>query len=165
MNRWEDVVAKMAFLPREFFLGRWPVFANDISPPAGLLWPAELPASDALRRFYALCDGGAFGNCAYNIWGLAELPTRTERWIEELRDYDARGDILSPGGHLVFGEDSAGAPLIWDAATDRVATFFWKGGDWEPIAPSAEAFLNDLFNPDPAENPEWAESIEMILRA
>jgi hypothetical protein len=164
VNQWREVVVKMVALPREAFL-TCPLAANAVTPPSGSNWPDGLPVSQALRSFYGLCDGGTFGNCAFNVCGIGELASWTTKGIELLRDYDSRGDILLPGRHLVFGTDAEGAPLIWDAVTDHVATFFWKGGDWEPIADSAEAFLHGLFNPDPEEEPDWAQSVDAILAA
>ena len=121
MEAWEAVVAKMASLTREQLGADLPLLLNDITPPRGVDWTNGLPASETLRRFYALCDGGHFGNCAYHLFGVGELAGKTARWVEMLRDYDARGDVLIAGRHLVFGEDAAGAPLVWDSATDRVA--------------------------------------------
>lgn len=165
MREWKTVVRKMAGLTRGQLLGEWPLAGNDIAPPRQSEWPPSLPVCEAFLRFYALCDGGYFGNSAYRLFSLSEVAGRTGEWIDGLRDYDQRGDVLIPGRHVVFGEDSAGAPLVWDSHSGQVATFWFKGGDWEPIANSPEAFLERLFNPDPGRDAEWAEAIEQVLRS
>jgi hypothetical protein len=57
---------------------------------------------------------------------------------------------MLPGRHVVLATDSGGAPVVWDAEADRLASFFWKGGDWEPYNLGFEAFMEALFfRPEP----------------
>jgi hypothetical protein len=64
---------------------------------------------------------------------------------------------------LIFGNDASGAPLIWDRNSDRVSTFFFKGGDWEPIAKTFEEFMTALFFPKTIdENDTWHEALVQL---
>jgi hypothetical protein len=90
----------------------------------------------------------------YHWNSLATIRASTDYWINLLED-----DILSPEKHFVFATDSGGAPLIWNAAIGEVATYWWKGGQWEPEAASMGEFLKNLFNP-----PENHFSYELLLQ-
>lgn len=68
-----------------------------------------------------------------------------------------------PGRHLVFAEDAGGCPIILDSEGGSVSSFFFKGGDWEPIAPSMEKFLQDLFVENPAPG-DWEEYVAYFQR-
>ncbi len=136
-----------------------PLQVFEVYPTSGQEYPKELPRSQVLQAFYRLCDGGFFDDCRW--FRLSQLAEQTARWIDLLKDYDERGNILMPERHLVFAEDSGGAPIVWDAITDRVASFWRKGGDWEPIAESMEQFLAQMFNPG-SDHPMWFEALKQL---
>jgi len=161
MATWEVILANMARLTQDQLLSRMPLACNSIAAPTDLSWRSDLPTCETFRRFYALCDGGDFGNGMYHLHNADAAGVETDNWRELLREGEGK-EILVAGRHVVFGEDSAGAPLIWDAHTDAVSTFWFKGGTWEPVAVSPEAFFEALFHPDPHAEPEWALAIEQI---
>lgn len=124
---------------------QFPLLVFELSPPSGKPWPESLPACQGLQDFYAICDGGLLSS-QYNWLSLTNIAEETARWRAMLHNY--RGDdedILASGRHLVLAHDSAGAPVIWDAKADRLASFFWKGGDWEPYNLGFEEFMTALF--------------------
>lgn len=131
----------------------FPLLVFEAHPPTDAAWPRNLPASKPIRELFHICDGGFFAN--YNWLGLSTaLPQREQLtlqnfyWHEHLRDYYPNGtSALVKGQHLILGNDASGSPLIWDRNSDHVSTFFFKGGDWEPIAPTFEDFMDDLFFP------------------
>src|SRR5437763_16228657 len=150
---WQQVVRSILLrhVPDEY-----PFVAFEVRPPAGLPWPNGLPPSNGLQRFYSLCDGGNISQ--YNWAGISELQSLTERWVSSLRAYDDRGDVLSSSQHIAFATDASGCPVICDARSGSVSSFFFKGGDWEPLAPSVEDFLQYLFVSKP--KPEsWSEYV------
>lgn len=162
MSKWESVIAKMAQLTQEQLLSALPLAMNDITPPAdNFAWRPDLPICNPLLRFYTLCDGGTFGNSMYTLFPHSEVGSRTDKWRKELREA-GEIDELTAGRLLVFGEDSAGAPLVWSAHTDKVCTYWFKAGEWEEVADSPEAFMEELFHPDANANAEWALAIEQI---
>jgi hypothetical protein len=121
-------------------------WAWEIRVPSSDRWPSSLPVCQALKDFYQICDGGCFN--WFNWSALSQLVSLNALWLQQLRAYDQRGDVLFPDRHVVFALDSGGTPVIRDASTDQVATFYPYGGDWEPpLASSIEAFLSTLFNP------------------
>lgn len=157
-NDWRACLRAMVNSPE----GAFPLIIFEVDPASGQEFPKELPYSQLLDEFYRFCDGGYFKD--YRWFPIAELAAKTARWQELLTDYDDRGNILIRGRHLVFAEDSGGGPIVWDAATDRVASFWWKGGDWEPIAESMEQFLAQLFNPS-LDQPMWFEALKQLREA
>lgn len=125
-------------------------------------WPPALPVAPSLRQFYEICGGGEFGPMMRFI-PASQLAERTQSWIETLRNYDHRGDILVPARHLVFANDADGTPWILDASTGEVASFYWKGGDWEePRFRSHDEFMEHIFVPE-KDDPDWAAALEAIL--
>ena len=135
-----------------------PSFLYTVNPPAGAPFPTKIPASDSLRRFYEICDGGYFGPMIRLI-PIAELESETQRWIEILRDYDESGDVIAEGRHCVFANDADGTPWIYDAQTGEVASFYWKGGDWcDPRFAGFDDFMDDVLSPKP-DDPDWSTSI------
>jgi hypothetical protein len=122
------------------------------------------PACPGLWDFYALCDGGPLSN-QYNWLPLSEVQTTTERWRGILHDYHGDGrPILLSGRHVVLATDACGAPVVWDAEADRLASFFWKGGDWEPFNLGFEAFMVALFfSPEQvAAGDMWGEALGQL---
>jgi len=93
-----------------------------------------------------------------------EVGASTDRWLRWLQENEPQ-EALTAGRHVVFGEDSAGAPLVWDSHTDQISAYWFKGGEWETLAASPHAFFEALFNPDSKENPEWALAIAQIQNA
>ena len=114
--------------------------------------------------FYRLCDGGPL-SLQYNWCSLSELEAETATWCESLHNYHDDGQpVLIPGRHVVLAIDSGGAPVIWDADSDRLASFFFKGGDWEPYNMGFEEFMEALFF-DPervAAEGMWSEALEQL---
>lgn len=128
----------------------------EVRPASHALWPLGLVATSPLQEFYALCDGGYL---AHLHWAsLNDLSTLTVGWIEQLRDYDRRGDVLSAEEHVVFAIDADGCPVTWSATTGAVRSFFFKGGDWELLADSFEEFATTMFVTDPSPS-DWARFV------
>jgi hypothetical protein len=126
----------------------------DIHPPAFDHWPSHLPTCQALQDFYRLCDGGYFN--WFNWISLSQLEEDNRKWFQLLSDWDARGDVLLLGQHVVLAEDAGGCPVVWDTTTDEVRAFQFDGGDWEaPLASSVEEFLTALFNPEEEKEDDW----------
>jgi hypothetical protein len=71
---------------------------------------------------------------------------------------------LVPGRHVVVATDSGGAPVIWDAEADLLASFYFKGGDWEPYNVCFEEFMEALFfHPDKvAAGDLWVEALRQL---
>lgn len=143
----ESSIASLAQQQVEFIA--WAIY-----PPSFDHWPSHLPTCQALQDFYRLCDGGYFN---WFRWvSLSQLVEQNRKWFQLLSDWDTRGDVLLPERHVVLAEDGGGCPVVWDAATDQVRAFQFDGGDWEPpLAPSVEAFLTDLFNPEGEKGKDW----------
>lgn len=94
---------------------------------------------------------------------LCDLVERTNSWIKTLSNYNERGDILKAGRHVVFANDADGTPWIWDSKTGEVASFYWKGGDWEkPQFKSFNEFMEYVFIPEKEDN-DWHEVLRIIL--
>lgn len=140
-----------------------PFYLWAVDQPVPFEWPAALPFVDSLHRFYTVCGGGEFGPMIRFVTA-SRLAEQTESWTRTLRDYDARGDILFPGRHIVFANDADGTPWIVDASSGRVASFYWKGGDWEePQFTSHDEFMNYVFRPG-EDYPDWMAALEVILQ-
>lgn len=130
-----------------------------VNPPQPFNWPPELPVSETLTIFFSICDGGYIGD--FQWFRLNELAFETTHWLERLAGYSQdRSSPLIRGQHVVPGTDPAGAPLMWDSQTDLVATFWFKGGGWEPIG-GLDSFLQELFSPT---NPEdhWFQALAQL---
>ncbi len=149
----------------------FPLLVFTANPPVNVPWPQDLPASKPIIELFQLCDGGFFAD--YNWLGLSpELPAREQLirqnayWHEQLAGYYPDG--TSPfvkGQHLILGNDASGSPLIWDRNSHRVSSFFFKGGDWEPIASTFEEFMTDLFFPKTIdENDMWHEALAQLKK-
>lgn len=147
----------------------FPLLVFTANPPVNYPWPEHLPASPGIHELFSICDGGFFAD--YNWLGLsAQLPERERLtlqnayWHEHLAGYYPDGTSpLSDGQHLILGNDASGSPLIWDRNTDRVSTFFFKGGDWEPLESTLEEFMTGLFSPTTIEeNDMWHEALAQL---
>jgi len=159
---WREKVAALVRFYQTAAAREDPYVVYDVHPSSHGAWPPALPPSRSLQSFYALCNGGDFGPMVH-FAPLERLQEETDRWIDVLKDYDARGDILSSDRHVVFANDADGTPWILDAPTDRVASFYWKGGDWqEPRFPSFDAFMSDLFT-SRLDDGSWATVVERVL--
>jgi len=151
MRDWRHVIAqwvaqeqRIASLAEQH--GEYWTCARALSPPARDRWPDYLPTCQALHDFYRLCDGGSLE--WFQWFPVSQLAARNRQWVDSLRAWDARGDVLDAARHVVFAEDAGGCPVVWDARTDEVRTFQTDGGDWEPpLAHSLEVFLTQLLNP------------------
>lgn len=141
---------------------RSPLLVFKLEPPAGG-WPDALPGCPALRDLYALCDGGPL-SLQYTLEPASELTALTDGWRTALAD----DDVLEAGGHVVLGHDSGGAALVWDAATDAMATYFAAGGGWEPLDTDAEGFLQALLT-EPARVHAgcelWTEALQQLAES
>jgi len=127
------------------------------------VWPSELPCNDEIKEFYEICDGGNFGPMLRFI-PVENLVEQTNHWVKMLSNYDERGDIIKKGRHVVFAHDADGTPWIWDSQTGVVASFYWKGGDWEePFFPSFAEFMNYVFTPDAEDdNENWRKTLKTV---
>jgi hypothetical protein len=160
MPDWRSLLTKLV-AARESEL--FPLLVFRLAPPAGGQWPAGLPCCPALRDFYAGCDGGILDQ--FDWHAQADLERETDRWREMLHDYHGDGqDILASGKHVLFATDSAGAPVIWDATDNSVASFYSKGGGWEPFGRDFEGFLADLFDAARFQRPGdlWAQALAQL---
>lgn len=139
----------------------FPVFVYNFEPPSNREVPTGLPSSPIIREFYKICDGGIIDD--FRITSVSELTALNDTWRKSLIGYYPTG--LSPLGeeHLVLGTDGAGAPLVWDSTRDNLSTFWFKGGDWEPLNQSFEEFLNQyLVNYAPVEDGDlWYEALTL----
>ena len=132
----------------------YPFVVFGAEPPATYVWPSSIPCPRELHEFWAICGGGYF---AHENWlGADQAVAAARQWEARLSDYDARGAVLDCGRHLVFAIDSGGCPVIWDSHTDLVASFFFKGGDWEPTGLTMEQYLQATFV-TPAATDDWLE--------
>lgn len=125
MAAWEEIVAAMAQLTPQQISSTWPLTTNEIAPPGLFDWGEDLPPCEALQRFYSLCDGGVFGNCAYTIHSAEEILSQSDYWFGMLEEAG-----MIAGRHFVFGADASGSPLLWDVVTNQVVIFWCDGGDW-----------------------------------
>ena len=138
----------------------FPLLVYKAHPPSSDAWPPALPVSDSISQFYSVCDGGYIGEL--NWCSLNHIESQTHNWIDGLKGYYQDGrDVLVAGRHVVFAIDSGGAPLIWDSETDLMATFWFKGGDWEPTQHNLDEFLNALFAPS-KESGSWGEALVQL---
>ncbi|TWU22952.1 hypothetical protein Pla52o_24850 [Novipirellula galeiformis] len=166
MNDWREWLRSLVSMGD---CDTFPLLVFHANPPANEPWPSDLPASPAIRDLFAICDGGFFGD--FNWFGLSpQLPERERLtlqnayWHEQLSGYYPDGTSpLTSGQHLILGNDASGSPLIWDQINDRVSTFYFKGGDWEPIESSFEEFMVGLFFPETVEeNDFWHEALSQL---
>jgi hypothetical protein len=144
----ERGIASLAEQGGDYWTWTW---ARALHPPSLDSWPSHLPTCQALHDFYRLCDGGSLA--WFNWFPLSQLAERNRYWVQSMREWDARGDVLDSARQVVIAEDAGGCPVVWDALTDEVKAFQVDGGDWEsPLAGSMEAFLTKLLNPVKGEN-------------
>ena len=142
MPSWRERLAKLVAASPA---GEYPLLVFDAARPSGKEWPSHLPSCQGLKDFYGVCNGGVL-SVQYNWLPLERVSAETDRWRNLLEDYFGDGQpVLLEGRHVVLADDSSGAPLVWDASHDRMATFFPKGGDWEPFRLSFEDFMTALF--------------------
>ena len=162
---WAEKLAKMAaFYQQPGSDLREPFYLWDVQPAAPFEWPSSVPYVKSLARFYAVCSGGEFGPMIRFV-PVRSLANETERWRQLLAQYDSRGDILRTGEHIVFANDADGSPWILHVATGRVASFYWKGGDWQdPPFPSHDDFMEYVLDPGP-DAPVWAAAVSEVMGA
>jgi hypothetical protein len=142
MNDWRRQLERLV-AARESKL--FPLNVFNLAPASGNSWPSNVPSCKGLRDFYDLCDGGPL-SIQFNWLPLAAVEAKTAQWRDMLHDYHGDGQpILSSERHVVLAHDAGGAPLIWDTIEDSLATFFWKGGGWEPFGLGFEEFMSALF--------------------
>jgi hypothetical protein len=140
-----------------------PFFLYEASQPQASEWPPSLPFSAALEKVYRICSTGRFGGID-RLLPLPEAALWTTRYIETGRDYDTRGDVLCAGRHIVFAMDADGTPWILDALTGRVASFYFKGGDWqEPSYPSVDVFMEAMLS-SAGHGEDWAAAARGIFQ-
>lgn len=138
----------------------YPLLVFDAPRPSNLEWPTSLPPDPGLREFYQHCDGGYLAHIKFAA--LRDLADLSGRWVECLRDWDKRGDILDPRRHVVWAEDAGGCPLVVDVADRSVCTFQPDGGDWETRYGGVDAYLTWLFNESGPD--DWREALAMVDR-
>jgi hypothetical protein len=158
-SNWRTLLQRLARIETT---DEFPLLVYRVAPSRSQTWPAELPVNKAILDFYALSDGGYIGD--YQWYTLSELPSIHEQWMDRLAHYyPNESSPLLKGRHLVLALDSGGAPLIWDSQEDKVATFWFKGGDWEPTGFNMEEFLTALFAPK-QEDTLWFEALQQLRR-
>jgi hypothetical protein len=157
MNDWRSDLKKLAQLEDT---SDFPLLIYEVNPPSSTKWPDSLPSSPAIREFYEFCNGGFIES--YNWFRIEDVADETTRWVNALVNYygDGKGVIVR-GRHIVVAEDSAGAPLVWDSKTDLMATFWFKGGGWEPANQNFERFVEHLFSPT-NETDLWYQALEQL---
>jgi hypothetical protein len=140
---WHDRLAQLVAVGED---SEFPLVAYRVLPPKeNGIFPDKLPHSESIRQFYAICDGGSIAD--YEIAGICEIEALNENWRRILSGYYPDGSSPLGDRHLVLGTDSGGAPLIWDSESDRMSTFWFKGGDWEALGSTLGDFLQDLLFP------------------
>lgn len=139
MRRWRDVLKRMMVL-RELENETTVLLYWSLTLPSIQTWPSDVLAPLEMHDFYSICNGGFLLD--YSWQPLDRIRTFTDYWIDLVGK-----NVLLRERHTAFATDSGGAPLVGDAATNQVATYWWKGGSWELLADSMEEFLTRLFNP------------------
>lgn len=163
MRKWQQYIPKMVNIPSD---AKYPLSYFKLLPPSGAPWPVELIPVPQIQTFYSLCDGGVIG--CYQFFKLSELLEQNIDWHENsFKGYYPDGqDAMDLHSALVLGYETAGgAPLIWRKADEKMYTFFWKGGDWEPINMGFDDFMDDMFQADHHEfgDDAWDEVLDDIL--
>lgn len=136
-----------------------PLYLYIVDPPSKEAWPANLPSTKDIEEFYSVTNGGEFGPMIRFLY-KEELVKENEMWTDTLSDYDEKGSIIDPQKHLVFANDSDGAPWILNTETGEVGCFYWKGGDWCETFTSFSDFMNYVFKPD-EKDPDWIETLKI----
>ena len=154
----KQLAALVAIQDSELF----PLSVFSIRPPDQSPWPLGLPVCDAIRDFYELCDGGMISlEATWSSKGTLAEQNRT--WQRRLFDYRGDGaDVLLPQLHLVLGVDSAGAPLIWNAESGELSTFYAQGGDWEHWNVSVDAYLQRIFCGQRHGEGLWSDALALL---
>ncbi len=163
MRKWLQYIPKMVNIPSD---AKYPLSYFKLLPPSRGSWPAELIPVPSIQTFYSLCDGGVIG--CYHFLKLSELLKENVDWYENsFKGYYPNGqDAMDMHSALVLGHETAGgAPLIWRKVDEKMYTFFWKGGDWEPIDMDFDAFMEHLFqvHPEGSGDSSWDKVLEDIL--
>jgi hypothetical protein len=169
-----DWRARLAKLVRVGHTWEAPLSAYRPRAPSGRSWPKECPSSDALRDFYALCDGGPFSGLGSWL-RLRELRTAARNMVRQVeQDRKELGDDLEPfvmGRHLAPATDPDGFPLVWDSETNLLAWYqppIAGGSGWHPLHVTLDEALQRLFFPEPnatfAADPMWLEVIRRLER-
>lgn len=161
MSDWRTLISKLV---EARGTQQFPLLVYEVRPPSGGPWPPGFPTCKGIRDFYSRCDGGLL-SIQYDWLAIAKVEAETSRWRELLNDYHGDGQpVLLPGRHVVLATDSGGAPVIWDGVGDQMATFFWKGGDWEPMNLNFEDFMSALFlNPERVDAGDmWPEALTQL---
>ena len=161
--KWQDKLIQFVAYYQEHSDPPDPCLIYDPQPPAECVWPSKLPCNDEIREFYKVCGGGEFGLMLRFI-PVCDLLEQTNHWVKILSGYDERGDIIQTGRHVVFANDADGTPWIWDSKTGVVASFYWKGGDWEePEFASFGNFMEYVFTPE-EDDDSWRNSLQIIIK-
>lgn len=121
----------------------FPLLVYKIEPPSTEPFPDNLKYSQDIIDFYSICDGGFIAD--FNWYKKSELNEKNTEWIQGMENYYEDGSNPFNENHLILGNDSGGAPLIWNSKTDKMFTFWFKGGDWEPINKSFNEFMDYYF--------------------
>ena len=157
MSEWRTLLQRLVNINTDEF----PLLVYQVAPATGQIWPQALPSNTTITDFYALCDGGNIGQ--YHWYRTSDLPSVNEHWMKHLAHYYPDGSSpIVKGRHLIFAIDSGGAPLIWDSLNDTVATFWFKGGDWEPTGLNMDEFLSALFSLQPEVDTLWFEALQQL---
>ena len=138
-----------------------PVFLWSVNRPSTAEWPPGLPSCPSLLDFYAICDGGYFGPMI-NFHQKAYLHPETNKWIENLRNYDDEEDVLTEGRHVVIASDADGAPWIFDSVNHSVQCYYWESGEWcQPRYESHDTFVDAVFYKE-SNSEDWVKALTLI---
>ncbi len=128
-------------IPKEDF----PLVGYEILVPSTTSFPIDLPHSNEIIEFYALCDGGMLGD--YSWFQLDELQQKNSYWQMSLKDiYPNNLPPFFSEIHLVIAETSQEYPLIWDKSTNQVDVFDMHKEEWVNAQMLFNDFMYELFD-------------------
>ena len=163
MNDWRDILRKyVTWVTGNKNYKPSPLLSLLIYPPSNTPWPAELPTSESIKDFYSICDGGIIEG--FNFEHVSDLIKENDYWKINLTNYYTNGSSPIKLSHLYLAWDDGAAPLFWNSADNMMASFWFKGGDWEPYNKTFDEFMDWLFvsYESSNENDSWGETLRQI---
>jgi len=159
MKTWQEILSAIV---KNKKTDLFPLSVFTVSESKTAKWPEELPCSNTILEFYKLCNGGYINH--FNWISIEEIYSQNLTWHEETKGYYPNGRDAFGKEHLVLAFDPTGAPLVWNSISDLMATFWFEGGDWEPLNKTIEQYLQYLFIDYQPETPNdlWYEALQQI---